>query len=215
VARKVLDPYGIISYSQAAEDRIIAATLHDQTTGYYVDVGCHHPKKFSNTFHLYQRGWTGLNIDANQELIRQFDKQRPLDTNVCAVVSDQDAEVVFTEFAEPLVSSIDQAHIAEWRKSTPIKRQRLVRTVTLNALLQASRVPNAFDLLSIDVEGHDLEVLRSLDLTAYRPKVIVIEMHHLDLSELGSNKIYQHLSRHDYKMIGYAVMSGYFLDSRR
>jgi FkbM family methyltransferase len=215
VARKILDPYGINSYSQTGEDRIIAAVVHEQPHGFFVDVGCNHPQRFSNTFELYKRGWRGLNIDANLGLVRKFNRLRPRDISVCAVVSDKEGEVYFTDFAEPLVSSLDEGHVADWKASVPIKQRRLVRTVTLTALLAANHVARSFDLLSIDVEGHDFEVLRSLDLTVYRPRLIVIEMHHADLSEVFSGKIYRHLARNGYKMVGYAVMNGYFVDARR
>src|SRR6476646_5268501 len=66
----VADRYGYRSYSQEGEDRVLASLLFkirggkEVTDGFYVDVGAHHPFKYSNTCFFYARGWQGINIDA-------------------------------------------------------------------------------------------------------------------------------------------------------
>ncbi|MFN8491463.1 MAG: FkbM family methyltransferase [Caldilineaceae bacterium] len=211
VTRKALDPYNIASYSQTGEDRILCTILGD--TGFYVDVGCNHPQFYSNTFGLYKRGWAGITIDANDALIQKHQKLRKRDLSLCAAVSDHAQELIFTDFEDALVSSLSTEHVNAWQAWRKIKGQRVVNTVSLTTLLAGHQVPNQFDLLSIDVEGHDYEVLSSLDLTLYRPKLIVIEMHEFDLLNPGSNKIYEYLSTNHYKLIGYVVMNGYFADT--
>ena len=51
------------SYSQEGEDMVLARYLEGQKNGFYVDVGAHHPFRFSNTYHFYLKGWHGVNID--------------------------------------------------------------------------------------------------------------------------------------------------------
>jgi hypothetical protein len=70
------------------------------------------------------------------------------------------------------------------------------------------------DLLSVDVEGHDLNVLRSVDLDALRPKLIIVEMHHLDLGRLAESPINLHLEARGFRQIGYDTLNGYFVDTR-
>ena len=210
--RKVLDRYNIASYSQTGEDRVIQAILGNEA-GFYVDVGCNHPQKCSNTFELYKRGWKGLNIDANSELIDKQKNLRVSDIAVCAAISDKEQEVVFTEFVDPFVSSLSPDHVKEWKQHRPIKGEKLVRTVTLTAVLNEFGTPPRLDLLCIDVEGHDYEVLTSLDMTLYRPRLIVIEMHGFDLNSLSENKIYNLLIYKGYRMIGFVIMNGYFVDT--
>lgn len=211
LARKVFDPYNVSSYAQTGEDLIITSILGK--TGFYVDVGCNHPKVFSNTFVLYKCGWTGITIDANKELIQKNQKLRKQDTSICAVVSDKKQEVAFTDFEDSLVSSLNTEVINHWQKTLKIKEQRIVNTVLLSTILDSHEVPKNFDLLSIDVEGHDFEVLSSLNLNIYRPKLIVIEMLEFDLLNPSSNKIYEYLRVNNYKMISYVIWNGYFLDS--
>jgi FkbM family methyltransferase len=218
LSRKLLDSCNIPSYSQTGEDRILANILGntgfyvDGNTGFYVDVGCNHPQAFSNTFELYKRGWMGVNIDANQHLIKKHQRLRKRDLSICAAVSDQEQEVVFTDFEDSLVSSLSAEHISEWGKVRKIKEKRIVNTVSLSRILDGCNAPKDFDLLCIDVEGHDFEVLSSLNLSIYRPKLIVIEMHSFDLLDPSSSKIYEYLRVNDYKMMGYVVMNGYFSD---
>ena len=134
VCRKVLDRYSTSSYSQTGEDRIIHALLGNKP-GFYIDVGCNHPQQCSNTFELYKRGWKGINIDANANLINEQKSLRVADISICAAISDNEHEVVFTEFDDPFVSSLSQDHVQEWRQHRTIKATRLVKTVTLTSLL--------------------------------------------------------------------------------
>jgi FkbM family methyltransferase len=210
--RKILDPYCIFSYSQTGEDRILCAILAEKIDGYYVDVGCNHPQRLSNTFMLYKRGWKGITIDANEKLIAQHSNLRPKDISVCAVISNKEQEMVFTDFDDSLVSSVCSEHVDDWSQHRKINSQRLVKAVSLNRILSDHQAPCKFDLLAIDVEGHDFEVLSSLDLTLYRPQFIVIEMHNFDILNPTSNQIYNFLISNRYKMLGYMIMNGYFMD---
>jgi FkbM family methyltransferase len=211
--QRVFDSSRISSYSQKGEDRIISSILTGIERGFYVDVGCNHPEKFSNTFALYKRGWTGINIDANNQLIEKHQKLKKRDISICAVISDREQEVVFTEFNDPLVSSLDPEQIDKWKGKRTIKAQRTVNTISLNKILEQYQAPRFFELLTIDVEGHDFKVLSSINLNIYRPKLIVVEIHEFDLSNLNCNKIYQYLENYSYKLVGYAEANGYFVDT--
>ena len=50
--------------------------------GKYVDIGCYHPIKYSNTALLYKKGWTGINIDLNKTSIDLFNFTRLRDKNI-------------------------------------------------------------------------------------------------------------------------------------
>lgn len=211
VCRKVLDRYSTSSYSQTGEDRIIQAFLGNEP-GFYIDVGCNHPQKCSNTFELYKRGWKGIKIDANANLINEQKNLCLADISICAAISDKEHEVVFTEFDDSFVSSISPDHVQEWRQHRSIKATKLVKTVTLTSILSEVGLSSCPDLLCIDVEGHDYEVLKSLDLEVYRPRLIVVEMHGFDLGNPRENLIYVYLVSNGYRMAGFVIMNGYFVD---
>jgi len=61
-------PTSLKSYSQEGEDLILLRIFEKKRIGFYVDVGSHHPFRFSNTYLFYRLGWRGINIDANQEV---------------------------------------------------------------------------------------------------------------------------------------------------
>jgi FkbM family methyltransferase len=211
IFRKLLNPACIPSYSQTGEDRLIANLLGDTSNGFFVDVGCNEPRLKSNTFAFYAYGWSGINIDANAKLINKFSASRPRDVSICAAVSSEEKTLVFTEFDDPLVSSLDASHVNEWKNHRTIASQTSVVTTPLSKILEQNNVPASFDLLSIDVEGHDFEVLHSLDFEKYHPRLIVIEIHGLDFLNPYSNPIYQHLTAQGYRMVAYAIMNGYFM----
>ncbi len=78
-ARGYMNP----SYSIEGEDRIVRSLFWEKRdTGFYVDVGAHHPFRFSNTYLFYTQGWRGINIDATPGSMRAFKKHRPRDINL-------------------------------------------------------------------------------------------------------------------------------------
>ena len=80
------------SYSQIGED-IVVQNYFGDFIGTYVDVGCFHPIKYSNTALLHKKGWKGFNIDLNETSIKLFDVCRKDDINLVACLSDKNEEV--------------------------------------------------------------------------------------------------------------------------
>ncbi len=122
--------------------------------------------------------------------------------------------MVFTEFKESLVSSVDPAFVDLMHKTydRTIKRQHRVQTRTLTNILDEAQCPLHFDLLSIDVEGHDFEVLRSLDFSRYRPRVVVIEMHDFAIPAASSNPLCEFMDDQGYDIAGHLATNSYFRD---
>jgi len=213
--KRLFDAHASINYSQTGEDAVIRSLLDETRQGFYVDVGCHDPIRSSNTLSLYLHGWHGVNIDANPRLIERFRATRRRDIAVCAAISDREHDVVFHEFDDELVSTLSAEVLPEWQGKWSKRGERVVRTRTLDAVLREHLEPGTeIDLLSVDVEGHDLNVLCSIDLEVFRPKLIVVEMHHLDLPQLPHSPIHRHLQRRGFRQIGYDTLNGYFVDTR-
>lgn len=213
--KELLNSLASINYSQTGEDHLIRSLLDETQPGFYVDVGCHDPIRSSNTLSLYLHGWRGVNIDANPDLIERFKATRLRDVAVCAAVSDEERDIVFHEFEDPLVSTLDTKVLPEWQGKWKKRGERVVKARTLNSILDEHVPPGTpIDLLSVDVEGHDLNVLRSVDLDVYRPKLIVVEMHHLDLAHTQDSEVACYLTQRDFRQIGYDTLNGYFVDTR-
>ena len=76
-------------YSQNKEDIFVLAHFKNKNSGFYVDVGCHHPTRINNTFLLYEHGWRGVNIDMSKLSIDLFNNLRKEDVNIHSAVSNK------------------------------------------------------------------------------------------------------------------------------
>jgi FkbM family methyltransferase len=166
------------SFSQEGEDMILNRVFESRASGFYVDVGAHHPVRFSNTYLFYRRGWRGINIDAMPGSMTEFEKMRPEDKNVEALISSEQKKVELFLFNEPALNTCD-SELA--RKRNGLSTFRLLGTTmiesqTLSEVLERYLPPKqSIDFLSIDVEGMDLDVLCSNDWKRFRPTVILAE----------------------------------------
>ncbi|UTA69430.1 FkbM family methyltransferase [Emticicia sp. 21SJ11W-3] len=212
--RRYIFKFGKVIFSQTGEEILIQWILKDVKNGFYLDVGCHHPYKISNTFQLYLKGWHGIAIDANPALIAKWKRKRKNDIPIMAAVSDQEKEVTFYEFKESEVNTMDEGMMREWKQKFNYRSERKLTTQTLTSVLDA-HLPKGqkIDLMTVDVEGNDFNVIKSIDLAVYRPKLIVVEIHNTDLSDIHENEIYKYLSGKNYKLVSFATMNGYFLDA--
>ncbi len=203
-------------YSQTGEDILIYHLLNEAKEGFYIDVGCHDPIRISNTFSLYLLGWNGINIDADKNVMQKVRKIRKLDINICTAVSDSIKEVTYYRSAEtPNVNTISAETHETWKAkwNFNIKDQETITTTTLtNILTEHLAIGKKIDLLTVDVEGHEWEVIKGLDLNLYRPTLIVLECHNLE--DFSKSSVYQHLIANEYKLVGFVIMNAYFRNSR-
>jgi len=205
------------SYSQFGEDINLKALLGGSTEtrkGFYVDVGCNHPIRVSNTFNLYLDGWAGIAIDANKDLIAEFKKIRKNDIAICSPVSDNVREIVFYKSKVDSVSTIDEKTYLEWKELWKYDEADFekVTTRTLTSILDEAMPAEVkkIDLLCVDVEGHDYEVLLGLDFNKYKPGVIIVEIFTKTLKDVFETDIYKYLNGFGYDLIWYSIHNAYF-----
>ncbi len=200
-----------ISYSQFGEDIVLSELLKKRSTGFFIDVGCYHPKKYSNTYMLYKQGWRGINIDMEEDKVFLFNLARPQDHNVLSAVSDKEEEVTLYRYNKyGLGSTIDN----EFTNSTgnTLFDTRKIKTKTLNRIISESPFQGQqIDVLSIDVEGMDFKVLNSLDFQAYKPKIIIIEDHHTSIEKVLETKTYKLLKNYSYNLRSWTFFSLVFV----
>jgi len=198
-----INEYSRVSYSQEGEDRILFSLFGDKMNGFYVDVGAHHPERFSNTNLFYNLGWRGINIDANKDMVNLLRRKRPKDTNVCVGVGLIEKKRRFTIFDEPAINTFVRKNVEENEKMTPfkVKDERVIKILKLSTVLD-KYLPSGqeIDFLSIDVEGMDYEVLRSNNWMKYRPHFIAIEIFGgKSFGEINRSKITRFLFKHKYE----------------
>lgn len=208
VKNRYVDGYALKSYSQEGEDMILRRFFENQKTGFYVDVGAHHPKRFSNTYFFYKLGWRGINIDAMPGSMTAFNKMRPRDINIEKPVSYTKQLLTYYAFNEPALNGFSK-ELSEKRDGKGnyfIESTKDIQTYTLEEILD-NNLPKgqAIDILSIDVEGLDFDVLRSTNLEKYQPKVILIEILDSSLADIHTSQIYNYVTAAGYEIYAKAV----------
>lgn len=189
------------SFSQFGEDLVLLHLLSGREfpRNVYVDVGAYHPIRFSNTLLLYKMGWRGINIDANPDSIREFDRWRPDDRNIWAALSDVERSVVFHTYPQAATNRLSVSGESSMNVlgEEPCGAVRMV-TRTLNEVLAENlKVEENFAVLNIDCEGEDIRVLKGLDWNRWRPYVIMVEAR----DEVTTAEIVEILSAANYSLV--------------
>lgn len=209
------------SYSQWGEDHFIENFFKNKNTGIYLDVGCFHPFKYSNTCLLFNKGWKGINIDANPTSIDLFNIARPKDINLCTAIDDKKTEFKFY-FDHPFspVNTLDKqsyenfknSYYRQWKKkSFEGDVVKIVKSKTVDEILEISKPFSKIDFLNIDIEGMDFTVLKQLVPKKINPKLISIETHSTENTKLRDcDLIYDFLKNSDYVVLDRAGQSTLF-----
>jgi FkbM family methyltransferase len=169
-------------YSQNNEEQLILDYFGPVFKGTCIDLGANDGVTLSNTRACIERGWKGVMVDASTDM---SDKLRRFDVEVHNVaMGNTDGFLTFYESGEhlgkgdrSLVSTIVASEMDRWTNETftPVT----VECVTFATLLTRS-AHKTFDLISIDIEGMDLDVLRQMDLTALGCKMLIVEFNGKD-----------------------------------
>jgi FkbM family methyltransferase len=214
IKNNYFDGYALKSYSQEGEDMILRRLFEKQQTGFYVDVGAHHPKRFSNTYFFYKQGWSGINIDAMPDSMKPFEKIRPRDINIEKPVSDKKQVLTYYVFNEPALNGFSK-ELSDKRDGVGnyfIKFTKDIETSTLEEILDENLPKNQeIDFLSIDVEGLDFMILKSNNFEKYKPRVILIEILGSSLSDIENNEISLFLKEFNYSIYAKAVNTVIFI----
>ena len=205
---EILDGYALKSYSQEGEDMILRRLFEKQKTGFYVDVGANHPKRFSNTFFFYKKGWRGINIDAMPNSMILFNKIRARDINLEVPVSDKKEKLKYYMFNEPALNgfSKDLTEKRDGKDNYKIISEKNMATSTLEEILE-KYLPygQEIDFMSIDVEGLDLQVLKSNNWKKFRPKFVLVEVLGSSIKDIANSEEYKYLAGFGYEIFAKTV----------
>ena len=203
--------YRKISYSYGSVDLLLEHIFKNQSHGFYIDVGCQHPVMNNNTYLLYKKGWNGINIDLDKKNIDLFNFYRKRDLNLNFAISSQEGERdLFFYHDKSAINTVEKS-VANYQRAQ-VKEIKKVKTKTLNSIIENSKFNNlTIDFVSIDVEGHELDVIKGFDLKKYKPKVVIIEFLDLSLKKLEiknlniknflKSEIYQYMIDKNYTLV--------------
>ena len=206
---KVINPpagVGAKSYSQAGEDRILSYLfgtmgMHRPT---YLDIGANDPIHGNNTYLFYENGSSGVCVEPDPAIFENLSRTRERDTclNV-GITFDDKKEADFYVFPIPALNTLSKKEAEYREKNGSYKVEKIIRIPlkTINEVIEEnfSKTP---DLVSLDVEGIDLEIIKSLDFDKYRPFAFCVET--ISYSE---NRTEQKIT----EVLDFVVSKGYFI----
>jgi FkbM family methyltransferase len=196
--------YGTNSYSQCGEDILVQYifNLRGIANPTYMDIGCNHPFYLSNTAIFYVKGSRGINIDANPKLIEAFNMERPEDINLNIGVSSIECEMEFYIMEDSTLSTFSKdecdAMVSNDNKLVEIQK---IKSTTIGEILEKHCFNIFPDFLSLDVEGLDFEILKSIDYNKSTPKVICVEAAEYSPIGAGARRI---------ELIDFLITKGYY-----
>ena len=223
ITYKLKNGYVIENYSWDALD-IVISQFHPEV-GFYIDIGSNDPRSSSSTYLLYKKGWKGLCIDPNSRYKAYYKKIRPNDIFLDCAISSSKKEINFFKFGSDKMNTTNPNQyknvVDQYDESKAsflkFQEQSIVPADSLNNIIKTYAPNQTINLLTIDVEGSEEDVLKSIDLNRYRPILILIETHNFNLVDIyeknTSNLAVNHLLKNDYKPIAYVRQNGLFVDA--
>jgi FkbM family methyltransferase len=194
------------SFSQCGEDLIVkhifdALGIISPT---YIDIGAHHPYKHSNTALFYITGSRGLNVEPDPDLFARFPHERPGDINLNAGIAAEPGELDFFVMKNRTLNAFSRDKALEYQneQGQQIVAEMKIPVVTLRSLIEKYRPEQFWDLMSIDVEGFEMDILQSHDWSGPSPKVICCETISFSTSGHGQK---------DRQIIDFLCGQGYFV----
>lgn len=179
--RRLNNTENFVSYSQTGEDKIIEFLFNDLSMQRpsYLDVGANFPLHISNTYLFYQKGSYGVCVEPDPELYENFKKARPNDVCLNIGIGEKDSDpipfYVFGDEAKGLNTfSKEEAERVEAGGLYNVKEILNVSLRNINDVIDENfeTFPN---FLTIDVEGLDYGIIKSLNFEKYPIDVICVE----------------------------------------
>ena len=186
----------------ADREKELVAEFFAGARGFFAEVGANDPRYGSQSWHLEQAGWRGVLVEPLPELADRLRAERTAQVFSVACSSPANAGQRLTLHAAGPLSSLDRSRMSagalpETTIDVPVR--------TLDDILAEAGAPVPLDFLSIDVEGHELEVLSGFDLARWRPRLILIEDYVADLTK------HRLLRRSGYRLIRRTDSNGWYV----
>jgi FkbM family methyltransferase len=184
------------------EDRLKAEFFDLSRGGYFVEVGANEPQNGSQTWQFEQAGWNGVLVEPQPDLAERLRRARHAHVVAAACSSPANAGSTVRLYLLGPHSSLKRdlvvtGVVANGAIDVPAR--------TLDDILEEAAAPSPIDFVSIDVEGHEVEVLSGFDLVRWRPRLILVEDH---VTNLATHRF---LTRADYRLIRRTGLNGWYV----
>jgi FkbM family methyltransferase len=200
-----------ISYAQNFEDVYLNRLFGHVAKGFYIDIGACHPTFDSVTKHFYDRGWSGINVEPSPHYFRLLNAVRHRDINLNVAVGTAESTVPFYEIAGSGYSSLGDDAVLRANKAGVSANAITVKMQTLQSIVDTHVGDNRISFLKVDVEGHELEVLKSINWQNFRPKLVLLEAIHPDTREPAWHEFESYLLDEGYIFALFDGLNRYYL----
>ena len=208
------------SYSQCGEDLIMYFLFNwlKIRRPIYLDIGANHPKFLNNTYFFYKRGCSGILIEPNHNLLEKLRRVRPRDKCInIGIGFGEKREADFYIMTADTMSTFSKETAEQYASygTHKIKEVRKVLLVPINEIFPElfEKTPN---LISLDIEGLDLDILKSINFEIYRPEVFCVETltYSEDNTEKKLGEIIDFMLSQDYFVYADTYVNTIFVDKR-
>jgi FkbM family methyltransferase len=165
----------MISYAQNFEDVLLARAFHNQTTGFFIDVGAADPVEHSVSKHFSLLGWRGINIEPLRNFHEKLVADRPQDVNLNVALGATPGQMPFFNVGGAYLSTLDPTNAQKAQEAGIPTTQEFIQVMTLAEVCEQFASNVTIDFLKVDVEGWEESVLRGGDFQRFRPRVIIVE----------------------------------------
>lgn len=201
------------SFSQDGEDRIVLRLFRHRRDGFYIDIGAHHPYRFSNTALLHELGWRGINIDATPGAMDAFHEARPEDTNIWMAVAEAEGTVPFKVFEEGAYNSLATGRVAPGKAGPDQGRVVEVPAAPIDVILAPHlTAERRVDFVSLDIEGFEMAVLARYPFATHAPAVLVVEDHGFDIADCSRSPVFRLLTAQSYRLRCHMLFSSVYVN---
>ena len=199
-------------YSQDGQDQYLETNVFKgYKHGVYIDVGAYDGVDINNTLYFETvHGWNGVNIEPMKESFDELVINRPRSININCAVCNSDGETTFfnnvghTKLISGITSTFDPRHLQrlhdenrDWGSTTELIK---VPTKRLETICDEHKIHHVH-YLSIDVEGGEFEVIKSINFDKVFIDVIGFENNYDDVSA----PIVEYLKHKGYSVIHAAM----------
>lgn len=188
--------------SRDEREQHLVRTFFNRPSGFFVEVGANHPQHGSQSWHLEQLGWNGILVEPEPELATRLREMRTARVYAVACSSPQNSGKLLRFYVAGPMSSLDRVAMAPGAQPEKVIE---VPARTLDEILVEAGAPEPLDLLSVDVEGHEIDVLRGFDFARWRPHLILLEDH------VGNLRKHRFVKAAGYKLVRHTGHNGWYV----
>lgn len=168
-------------YAAHGIDKYIKETFFpNKTDGYFIDIGAHNGVDINNTYYFENEGWDGICFEPIPEIFEQLKQNRK-----CKLVQKALSDTIgsfqfftikgYSDMLSGLADKYPQEHIARINREIEQFNQEFDYIDVICSTFDEEIKQTNIDLLSIDTEGAELDILKTIDFTKYTVNIMIVE----------------------------------------